>query len=183
MISLGDETRFESILRQERLADRSQFSAPQLFEELPLYSRFDQIEFLSDMGDVNVLLLELAIKYLKEVVENHPTTPAWFAAVTVWDHDGEKNDPIVPKILICNGDVQRRLGDVQLQPAAGKLASLIESTLSASGNSDQMVVMEDDDTVAGSVRYFIGYKTPPKGMVALDQLQREYHQDEQIPRS
>jgi hypothetical protein len=140
MISLGLETRFESILRQERLADRSQFAAAQLFEELPLYSRYDQVEFLSEIGDPNTLLLELAIKYLKEVVDNHPATSPWLAAVTIWEHDSEETDPIVPKILICNGDVRLHLGDIDLQPATGKLASFIESTLRSSGHPDEMLV-------------------------------------------
>lgn len=181
MISLGVETRFESILCHERLADRSQFGAAQLFEELPLYSRFDQVEFLSEIGDPNSLLLELAIKYLSEVVDSHPTTSPWLAAVTVWEHDSEENDPIVPKIFVCNGDVFLRLRDVDLQPAAGKLASFIESTLRSNGYSDDMLVMEDESTVAGSVRCFIGYKTPPKGMVALEDLRRGRHPDLQTP--
>jgi hypothetical protein len=170
IISLGIESSFEAILLQERLADRSQFSAPQLFEELPLFSRFDQVAFLSHFGDTNVLLLELAIKYLKDVVDIHPATSPWLAAVTVWEHDSDEPDPIVPKIFVCNGDVRSRMRDIDLQPATGKLASFIESTLRSNGHSDEMQVMEDASTIAGSVRCFIGYKTPPKGMVGLDEL-------------
>ena len=173
MIPLGVESKFESILRHEQLADRSQFATPHLFEELPLYSRNEQVKFLSGVGDPNVLLLELAIKYLKEVVDHHPTASTWLAAVTVWEHEGEADDPIVPKIFVCNGDVRQRLSDLDLQPAAGRLASLIESALRSNGNLGEMQVMQDDDTVCGSVRYFISYKTPPEGMVALGELHRE----------
>jgi hypothetical protein len=174
MIPLEAQQEFELVLRNERLADRSQFSKQHIFEELPLYSRYDQIRFLSQFGDLDALLLELALNYLKEVADNHAPEATWLGAVTIWEDDSEDGDPIVPMIFICNGDVKQRLKDLDLQPALGKFASFVKAALRSIGKQDQMVVMQDDDTVEGSVRYFISYNVPPQGMMSLSEFHAEH---------
>ena len=173
MIPLEARQEFESVLRKEQLADRSQFSRPHLFEELPLYSRYEQIEFLSRFGDPNTLLLKLAIDYLAEIVGTDADTPEWLGAVTMWEDDCDDDDPIVPSIFICNDEVKRRLKDLDLQPAIGKFASFIKTALESIGTCDEMVVMAEDNTVEGSIRYFISYKTPRHGMISLTEFHLE----------
>ncbi|HEY1785562.1 MAG TPA: Imm15 family immunity protein [Pirellulales bacterium] len=167
MVPLEAQQQFESVLRNEQLGDRSQFSDPHVFEELPLYSRYEQIEFLSRFGDPNTLLLKLALDYLAEIVDTHVGAAEWLGAVTLWEDDSQDGDPIVPLIFVCNDEARRRLKDLNLQPATDKFAAFIKATLESAGKHDEMVVMADDNTIDGSVRYFISYKVPPRGMIGL----------------
>ena len=64
IISLPMQEQFDAVLREQHLADAaSSFADPDFFEEVPLYSRYRQVEFLRPYGDVDLLLLKLALDY------------------------------------------------------------------------------------------------------------------------
>lgn len=58
------------VLRHERLDDVSIFFAPGFFDEIPLYSRYKQIEpFINDTDSPEAFLLDLALAYLAEIID------------------------------------------------------------------------------------------------------------------
>ncbi len=54
MTSPAVKTRFDSVLRGRHLADpASSFADPDFFDEVPLYARYEEVDFLKQYGDVN----------------------------------------------------------------------------------------------------------------------------------
>ena len=56
------------------------FADPDFFDEIPLYARYKEVEFLKQYGDVNSLLIELSLEYLERVASDQPHSRAgeWF---------------------------------------------------------------------------------------------------------
>jgi hypothetical protein len=174
-------TQFESVLRQQQLADDlSAFSDPSYFEETPLYSRYRQIDFLGHYGgDANALLIELALDFLDRVTAAMPADQATrFAAITVISDDDGRH--LVPQLFVCNGDVQQRLADVRLRVPSTKfgkkVAELVQQVRPAAFS-----VFEDCITVPGDSRVFVGHKSPPAGFVALEDLVSSHADREEFP--
>ena len=82
MISPSAKYSFDSVLRAEGLADiPSSFRDPSFFDEVPLYSRYEQVDFLRRYGEVDRLLLELSLEYLQRVkIEGTANKPKRFIA-------------------------------------------------------------------------------------------------------
>src|SRR5262245_39824865 len=64
------ESKFWAILTKEHLVDLSQFHKGNFFDEVPLFSRESDIEFLFvyPIHEINSILLRFALKFLKAVV-------------------------------------------------------------------------------------------------------------------
>src|SRR5437870_10202730 len=96
MIPPSARHQFASVLKAEQLADiPSRFCDPAFFDEVPLYSRYAQIDFLKQYGEVDRLLLELSLEYLHKVKSEWSTDkPKRFIAVTIIRDDADAH--IVP---------------------------------------------------------------------------------------
>jgi hypothetical protein len=169
MIPLSAKRRFESVLKAEQLADiPSSFRDPAFCDEVPLYSRYKQVNYLTKYGDVDLLLLELSLDYLKRIVAETPATKSRrFLAVTIVRDDD--NEYIVPYIFICNSNVKSRLKGLHLSLPSSTLGKYIQSLLRQSDHSSDYRVLDDRSTVPESVRVFVSYKTPPDRLVSLDE--------------
>ena len=160
------QKQFENVLRKGGLADRSIFDPRPFFAELPLYSRYAQVEFLKDYGDPNTLLIELALDYLDDLAHQHRGKTEWFAAVTILDDSD--SDLFVPNILVCNGDLWPLRG-LHLKRVATIFAAQVRSILtSCCGRHFQ--VMQDKETVPDMVRLFLSYRAPPGKMVPMSRF-------------
>ncbi len=160
------KTQFENVLRKGGLADRSIFDRRQFFAELPLYSRYAQVEFLKDYGDPNTLLIELALDYLADLAHQHRGKTEWFAAVTILDDSD--SDLFVPNILVCNGDLWPLRG-LHLKRVATIFAAQVRSILTSCCGS-HFQVMQDKETVPDMVRLFLSYRAPPGKMVPMSRF-------------
>lgn len=161
------KTQFDVVLRRRHLDDvASRFSDPNYFDEVPLYSRYRQVEFLKQFGDVNLLLMDLALDYLDRVTaESHICRGERLIAITLI-HDDE-HDYIVPSIFVCNSSVKTRLKNLRLLFPSGRFGLRIKS-LVKSVRGDAFSVYEDRDSVAGDVRVFVSYKEPSYGFIGLE---------------
>jgi hypothetical protein len=168
MITPSAKDRFEAVLKAEQLVDiPSSFREPSFCDEIPLYSRFKQVDFLRDYGDVDRQLLQLSLDYLNRIAaEQLETKPKRFVAITILRDDD--NEPIVPHIFICNNNVRNQLKELHLSPALSTLGRYVQSLLRQNGHLGEYEVYDDGATVPDSVRVFIGYKTPPDRLVSLD---------------
>ena len=92
MTTLTMKAQFDSVLKRQHLADvASSFSDPDFFDEVPLYSRYKDVEFLREYGDVNQLLMVLALDYLNRVTsEIHATGMERVVAITVKSDDEDE---------------------------------------------------------------------------------------------
>ncbi len=160
------KSQFENLLRKGGLADRSIFDRRQFFAELPLYSRYAQVEFLKDYGDPNTLLIELALDYLDDLTQRHRGKTEWFAAVTILDDSD--SDLFVPHIFVCNGDLWPLRG-LHLKRVATTFAGYVRSILMSYCGS-QFQVMQDKETVPGMVRLFLSFRVPPGKLVPMSRF-------------
>jgi hypothetical protein len=161
------KTEFESVLADQHLTDAvSTFADPRFFDEVPLYSRYKQVEFLRRYGDVDLLLIEFAIDYLKQATSAiAPGKAQRFVAITVIrDADDEY---IVPYIFVCNSNVKSRLKKLRLSTPFSILGKQIKTLLKKAKLTADFSVFEDRSTVPDDVRIFISYKSPPLGLMNL----------------
>lgn len=159
-------TQFDRLLKRQHLDDVSRFSDPNYFDEVPLYSRYEQVEFLKDYGDMNLLVMDLALGYLDRVAaESHISRSKRLIAITVI-RDGD-DEYIVPSIFVCNSSVKTRLKALRLLTPSQGLGTQIE-VLAEYARGDTFSVFEDRDTVADDVRVFVSYKSPPPGLISLE---------------
>jgi hypothetical protein len=168
MIPAPARHQFASVLKAEHLADvPASFHDPAFFDEVPLYSRYTQVDFLKAYGEVDQLLLELSFEYLERVrPECAVGKRKRFIAVTIMRDDA--NEHIVPYIFICNSDADTRLNDLRLSPPSDGLGKYIQSLAEKTDHPEGYRVLEDRFTVSQDVRVYIGYKSPPEGLIGVD---------------
>ena len=167
MISSSMKMQFESVLRKQHLSDvAASFSDPDFFDEIPLYSRYKQIEFLKQFGDVNVLLIKLALEYLHRVTSEVHLRTKRFVAITVISDDDDEY--LVPAIFVCNGNVKTRLKALHLSSPSEGIGKRIAGYVKNAKLHNEFSVLEDDYTIPDDVRIFVGHKSPPAGLVNLE---------------
>jgi hypothetical protein len=166
MISSMAKSKFEILLRARQLADPvSSFSIPDFFDEVPLYARYAEVEFLKKFGNVDLLLVKLALDYLERVTSASRHSKARrFAAITVINDD--EDEFIVPSVFVCNGSVSTRLRELHLSLPSKGLGKRIEALVKDAKLNGCYCVLEDRDTIPGDVRVFIGHKSPLPGFVS-----------------
>jgi hypothetical protein len=168
MFAIPFRTRFDSVLRAQHLdAVATLFCDPSYFDEIPLYSRYEQVEFLKRYGDVDRLLIELALEYLGRVAaQAYSEASTRIIAITVVSNDD--NAYLIPSIFLCNGEVNARFKDLHLSLPSAGLGKRVEAHVKAAKSAGAYSILEDRETVPGDVRVFISYKTPPRGLVNLE---------------
>lgn len=170
MIAFPFRTRFESVLKAQHLDDvASIFAESDYFDEVPLYSRYQQIDFLKHYGEVDQLLIELALDYLDRVSTEIciPGTQRFIAITVIRDSHDEY---LVPAIFVCNGNVAARLKDLRLSSPADGLGKRVQALVKLANREIAYSVFEDRHTVPGEVRVFIGYKSSKRDIVSLKTL-------------
>jgi hypothetical protein len=169
MIPLSARRQFAAVLKAGRLDGiPSSFRDPAYFDEVPLYSRYAQVDFLKQYGDVDRLLLELSLEYMNRVIsERTATQQKRFVAVAIIR---DSDEFIVPHIFICNGNARARLKDLHLSLPSAGLGKNIESLLRQIDKSRQYGTLEDRTTREDDVRVFVSYKSPPQGMISLEEF-------------
>ncbi len=153
------------VLAPEGLDDLSKFFEGDFFDEIPLYSRYEQIEpFLSSGGSADAVLLDMALEYLAEIRGEAKTTRGFVAAITIPD---DKDCPyIVPNVFVCKGRIRQRLQGLRLRKPITGFSKKIERILKRIDPKSALRILEDTLTVPGEVRVFISYPD------TLDQVTR-----------
>jgi hypothetical protein len=159
------ESRLWGLLEKDKLTDLSQFHQPGSFDEVPLFSRETEIEFLLKDDTASEILLRFALKFLKAVIsyEQHPR--GYFAAITVWSLSA---DPLVPNLFVWCGDVGELKEKLPLDAATTSFAKQIKKLVSKLQLGEKFQIREDTVTVPDATRVFIAPERPPyQGFVPL----------------
>lgn len=176
IVTTDQNAEFDKILQAEKLADMAQFYAPDFCDEVPLYSRYKQLSFLKKMGleEENKVLLAWALSFLDRLLAESDPTRSFFAALTIWEDDGDDNEPIVPNVFVCN-EPKDLLKGLKLHEAKGPFSKSIDQLLariSATAHSKYQL-LEDRETLPDKARVFIGPRRPPyPAFVTLDSLRK-----------
>ena len=167
MIPISFRTRFESVLVAQHLGDpASVISESDFFDEIPLYSRYHQVEFLEQYGDVNQLLIQLSLEYLDRVASvARPAKNKRFIAITVICDDSKF---LVPSIFVCNGDFETRLKGLHLSSPSSALGKRVEALVNMANSDEDYSIFEDRQTVPDDARIFISYKAPSRGIIKIE---------------
>jgi hypothetical protein len=102
------------VLAPEGLDDPSKFLAGDFFDEIPLYSRYEQIEpFLRNGGSADAVLMDMALEYLADIRGEAKTIRGFVAAITIPDDKDCRY--IVPNVFVCKGRIRQRLHGLRLR--------------------------------------------------------------------
>ncbi len=164
------ESRLWKLLEQEKLADLSQFHQAGFRDEVPLYSRESDLDFLpNNSGITNEILLTFALKFLKAVVAYEEHRAGFFAAITVWRLSG----PVVPNLFIWSGPVRELEDKLTLNVVATPFGKRVKRIVSKLRTQDDFELLEDTSTIPNMPRVFFGLaRSPYAGFVTLDKLRK-----------
>ena len=163
------ENQLWKLLEKEKLADLSQFHH-RGFDEVPLFSRESEIEFLLKEDGANEILLQFALKFLRAVIayERHDT--GYFAAITFWSISAE---PLVPNLFVWCGDVRDLKKKLALDAPTTSFAKQIKMFVSKIKIGEKFIVREDTSTDPDATRVFIApERLPYPGFVPLTKFRK-----------
>jgi hypothetical protein len=165
------ESRLWRLLEEKKLADLSQFHQRGFFDEVPLYSRASDVDFLPDNeNEANGVLLRFALKYLKSVVAHEPHRTGYVAAITVWSFS---DSPIIPNLFIWCGAPRELKKKLALKAVATPFGKRLKKLVPRLIAGDQLEVLEQTSTVPDAIRVFIApARAPYRGFVTLDRFRR-----------
>jgi len=165
------ESRLWKLLEKENLTDLSQFHQQGFFDEVPLYSRQSDVDFLpDDKNEANEILLRFALKFLKSVVAYEQHRTGYFAAITVWNFSDAL---LVPNLFVwC--DALRGLKDkLRLQAVTTTFGKEMKQLAPRLDRGEQFEVLEDALTLPETTRVFIALARPPyPGLATLGSFRR-----------
>ncbi len=142
------------VLAPEGLDDPSRFLQADFFDEIPLYSRYEQIEpFVRRGRSADVFLLDMALEYLGEVFDAATTSRGFFAAITIPDDKDAKH--IVPSLFFCKGRSRQRLRGLRLRKPLTEFSKRLSGILRRVDPQSELGILEDTLTVPGEPRVFI----------------------------
>lgn len=168
MMVASANSKFATVLNAERLLPiPSRFGETDFCDEVPLYSRYKQVDFLKRYGDVDRLLLELSLEYLERVKSERPARKSKrFIAITIF-RDG-LDEYIVPCIFVCNSRARTLMKELQLSHPSPGLGEYVQGLAKQIGQSRVYSVFEDRHTVPDDVRVFVGYESAGAGMLGIE---------------
>ena len=165
------ESRFWDVLTKERLVDLSQFHRSGFFDEVPLYTRSSDVDFLADYseGKANGILLGFALKFLQSVVSYEEHRRQYFAAITVWSP--AEGDRVVPNLFVRSGSVRGLRSKLILGAATEPFSKKIGRIIAGRHLRNRFRVLQDTTTDPSDTRVFISvYHKPYKNFVTLNEF-------------
>jgi hypothetical protein len=155
------ESALWTVLQEEGLGDLSRFHRSGFFDEVPLFSRFEQVSFLEEVRPTrgNRMLLEFGLKVLSAIAAYDCSKRPFFAALTFWD---EMAAPwLVPHLFVCCGEVNDKVrGKLTLAPCAAPFSLRMERWLTDSDPDGRFQIYEDRATEPNLIRVVIGHREP-----------------------
>ena len=167
-------TRLDRMMKRQTLDDRTQFSRPGFFGEIPFYARYYEIAFLEDFARSvsDRILLSCGLDYLKQLLDRDHVCSHFFAALTVERDD--RHSPLVPKIFVSHGTTTEDLpANLPLREPRTLLGRMVARLVRALDPASRYLILEDVETVAASPRIFVGpdHETAP-GWLTIDAMRR-----------
>lgn len=163
------ENRLWKVLEAEKLTDLSQFHQ-RGFDEVPLFSRESEIEFLLKDDAANEILLHFALKFLNAVIAYEQHQSGYFAAITVWSRSAQ---PLVPNLFVWCGDVKSLKARLALDATTTTFAKQISKLVSKMHLGEKFDVREDTSTGSDATRVFIAPERPPyHGFLPLNKFRK-----------
>lgn len=165
----------ERIFHVEDVARLERFQEGEGFDEVPLYSRYHQLDFLKREPPENRddIMIGSACLLLERLVSRLVTAEPFFAAITVLDEQAPAAQRfLVPRIFLCCKHPRTRLAGLNgLRHGRSALARRLGASLMRLGVRRRYTLCDDLVTVPEHVRVFLGHTRPltPR-MLSLSEL-------------
>jgi hypothetical protein len=168
MMVASAHSQFAKVLNAEQLLPiPSRFREADFCDEVPLYSRYKQVDFLKQCGDVDRLLLELSLEYLEMVKSERPARKSErFIAVTIFRDSVDEY--IIPCIFVCNNRPRTLMKELHLSPPSPGFGEYVHGLAKQMDQSRIYSVLEDRCTVPDDVRVFVGYESAGAGLLGIE---------------
>lgn len=142
------EVHMRKLIQRERLDNFAQLLEPRELDEVPLFSRYKNIDFLSSLPAVKKteVLTVFAVRYLVDVFDHvepgRRSNTVIMVSITRWeDLDDLVPEPALPNFWIC-GDKKRDLGIFRLMAGQSPRAQLVREWLREAGIDQKFAVYE-----------------------------------------
>ncbi len=166
------ESRLWRLLEKDNLADLARYHQRRFFDEVPLFSRDSDIDFLPKAKKAaRGILVTFALKFLQSVIayEQHPS--GYFAAITLWNLSA---DAFVPNLFAWCAPIRELEDKLELSLGTTPFAKETKKLVNGLRLSETFKVLEDSRTDPDSPRVFIAPAHPPyRGFAALDTFRRQ----------
>jgi hypothetical protein len=165
------ESRLWKILEEEKLAALSQFHQQGFFDEVPLYSRESEIDFLPAGKDAaSEILLTFALRFLNAVIAYEEHRAGYFAAITV---RSVPPAPLIPNLFVWSGPIRDLEDKLALGSVKTTFGKRIKSLVRRLRFREPFEVLEDISTEPDTPRVFIAPARPPyPSFAVLDRFRR-----------
>jgi hypothetical protein len=161
------ESRLWRLLEKEKLADLSQFHQSGYCDEVPLYSRESDVNFLSEgKQPANEVLLRFALKFLRSVVAYEEHRREYVAAVTVWSLP---TGLLVPHLFVWCDAIRELKAKLSLHGVTTPFGKRLNKRVQSLRFGERFEVLEDTSTIPDASRVFIApARAPYPGFAVLD---------------
>lgn len=146
-MSLDDH--MKHLLRAERLDDIGRLLRKRSWDEVPLYSRNENISFLNDLGvaEASRILVTYAVNYLENIFEFAKSRDrkdiVMMVSVLGWDDfEAVPPEPLRPQFWICT-DSPKELVRFRIQTRNSNETNLVRKWLMSSRLERDYVVLEN----------------------------------------
>lgn len=168
------ESKIWAVLAREHLVDLSQFHKSKFFDEVPLYSRDSDTDFLSGYptSEADKILLDFSLKFLRSVVSYQEHRSGYFAAITVWP--AAEGSRLVPNLFVwCDSARALQKTHLVLEAPRTPFAKSIKRLAIGRSHSTGFEILEDTATDPNESRVFISFANPPyTGFISMNNLVR-----------
>jgi hypothetical protein len=168
------ESKLWAVLAREHLVDLSQFHKNKFFDEIPLYSRDSDTDFLSGYttSEADKVLLDFSLKFLRSVVSYQEHRTGYFAAITVWPP--AEGSRLVPNLFVWCGSARAlQRTHLALEAPRTPFAKTIKRLALGRSHGTGFEVLEDTTTDPNESRVFISFAQPPyTGFISMTDLVR-----------
>jgi len=166
------ESKLWEVLTKEHLVDLSQFHKADFYDEVPLFSRGSEIDFLSGYASdrANTMILGFALKYLKSVVCYEEHSKPYFAAITAWS--SSEDGRIVPNLFVWSGPVRPLQKKLVLEEVTTSFGKRIQRYVSKKNLANRFEILEDTSSDPDESRIFISFSDPHKNFVPLGKFRK-----------
>lgn len=150
-----------ALLAKKGLADLSQYHSHGSYDEVPLFSRLSDLEFLPDSPPdrADSILLAFALKFLQAVIAYEEQASPFFAAITVWDFP--EPDRIIPNLFFWSGAIGTLKKKLALDEVETTFGRTIKRLLRRTRLPGPFDVLEDTSEGIEMPRVFISLARQP----------------------
>ena len=166
------DARLWDLLEKRKLANLSQYHQRGFVDEVPLYTRRSDLDFLADHDSANEVLLRFALRFLQSVIAFEQHRNGYFAGITLWHFPNDQPDGLlVPCLFAWCGPIRALKRKLALREVGEAFSKRIRKLVAKLRLPEPFSIGEDAEPAPGATRVFIAPAVQPyPGFATLDRF-------------